>query len=200
VSYPLSLATFGLDHKATLNYPRQLEHGARISSAAVGLEGHSMRIVCFLLITATTLVSGCAARIARSGTDLTPLKSKEEIHAKLGKPVRTGIEESQFFEEYRTHRKIADPNPFKYFGPGYAMAVILTCGLCEPICVAGELCRVSRQTVLGQTVRVTYDSTGSVTNIYLDGESLFEWFPGGVPPSRALPLSAELVPGDAGCP
>lgn len=123
----------------------------------------------------TPFASGCAALIARSGTDLTCLQTKEEIHAQLGVPSTAGVEEGRYFEEYRTRRKIAQP--MKYFGPGYAMGIVLTCGVSELICVPTELYLVCHRGLLGQTVRVTYDVADTVYNVELNGNSLYLFGP-----------------------
>ena len=58
------------------------------------------------------------------------------------------------------------------FGEGYAMLLIMTGGTCELILTPVELSRMSKRTIFGQTIRVTYDPTGHVTGESLDGESL----------------------------
>ncbi len=132
------------------------------------------RIACFLLVATTPLLSGCASIIARTGTDLYCLKSKEEVQAKLGKPVATGMEDGEFFEEYRTRRKIAEQWPARCSGIGYAMLVTMTCGTSELISVPNELFILGRRTLLGQPIRVTYGEDGSVKYVRLDEPSMWE--------------------------
>jgi hypothetical protein len=130
-----------------------------------------MRTVCLLLFASVLPASGCAALIAQSGTDLTPLTTKAEIHAALGEPAVSGVSGGQPFEEYRTRRKIAD----RPLGEGYAIALVETLGAIDLICVPAELYLTGRRTLLGQTIRVTYDSTDKVAGLYRDGESLYFW-------------------------
>jgi YD repeat-containing protein len=54
----------------------------------------------------------------------------------------------------------------------YGMGMVITCGTIELILTPCELYHVARTTLLGQTVRVTYDDAGAVTGIRLDGEPL----------------------------
>lgn len=129
------------------------------------------RTACLLLVAAAYLSGGCAAMVARSGRDLTGLKTREAIRAKLGEPCASGIGEGETFEEFRTHRKVA-VYPIRYFGPGYAMLLALTWGTADLVLVPYELCLAGRKVLLGQTVRVTYDARGKVTAISCDGESV----------------------------
>ena len=125
-----------------------------------------------LLIAAASLSGGCAVMIARSGKDLTDLTTKVEVHAALGEPDAVGADEGGAFEEFRTHRKIADYG-IRYAGPGYAMGLVMTCGLIDLILVPQELYLAGRRSILGQTIRVSYDDDG-VKGIALDGEPF--WF------------------------
>lgn len=131
-----------------------------------------MRIARRLLIATACLSGGCAAMIARSGKDLAHLETREEVHAKLGTPSACGVGECGPYEEFRTHWKIARPYDLKYFGPGYAMGLFLTCGAIDLILVPQELYLAARGTIRGQTIRATYDSEGALTQILMDGESL----------------------------
>lgn len=69
-----------------------------------------MQIAYLLLIAPILLSGGCAGMIAGCGRDLTPLKTKEEVHAQLGAPSASGVADGNFFEEFRTRRKIAESN------------------------------------------------------------------------------------------
>src|SRR5687767_4648549 len=102
-----------------------------------------MRKVLLLLVATAPLSSGYAYTIAGSGTDLTSLTTREEIHARLGKPVVTRMEakggmeakHGAYCEEFRTRRKIAEPHTLRCFGPGYAMGLVMTGGALELFCV-----------------------------------------------------------------
>src|SRR5436309_2569017 len=98
-----------------------------------------MRKAFFPLIAVTAMCGGCAPMIARKGTDLTKFNSREEIRACLGEPSATGLEHGIPFEEYRTHRKIAEPCPWRYLcGEGYAALLLVTCGTWEIIPLSDE--------------------------------------------------------------
>ena len=71
---------------------------------------------------------------------------------------------------------------------GYAMLDVMTCGTAELILIPHELYHLASRTLLGQTIRITYNASGAVTGHYLDGESLdFPGFSG--PPDPIGPLS-----------
>src|SRR5262245_47618588 len=53
----------------------------------------AMRPLFLLLVTSLAMVNGCSAMIASYGKDLSGLKSKEEVHTKLGEPEKNGVEE-----------------------------------------------------------------------------------------------------------
>ena len=134
-----------------------------------------MRVAYLLLIATVSFSAGCAGMIARCGKDLTGLETKEEVHAQLGEPAAKGVVDGKPFEEYFTRRKIAEPYPLRYFGPGYPMGLIGTLGTIELILVPEELYLIGKRTLRGQTIRVTYDASSAVTGIALDGESLFNF-------------------------
>ena len=154
-----------------------------------------MRIACLLLAALASFSSGCAAFIASRGKDLTVLTTKEEVHAVLGEPAASGVDEGQVFEEFRTRQKIAT---FSWvFGEGYLMLMVGTGGTAELVLTPMELYRVCKGTLLGQTIRVTYDTAGRATGHYLNGESLppsqlFRTLPpveqGQIPPAPLPPL------------
>jgi len=72
------------------------------------------------------------------------------------------------------------------------MGLIMTLGTIEVINVPHELYLMGRRTLLGQTIRVNYDASNAVRQIYLDGEPLILFLPSPhsewvqeVPPRRA---------------
>jgi hypothetical protein len=134
-----------------------------------------MRLVCWLLLVSALFSSGCAMMIATTGKDLTKLKTKNDLHAWLGEPEKAGVENGQEFEEFRTRWKIADRTT-RYVGPGYAMGLVITCGTCDLVLVPYELYLIGQRTVLGQTIRVTYNQKGEVTGESLDGQPFFALF------------------------
>ena len=49
-------------------------------------------------------------RGAASGKDLRTIATRDEVHEQFGEPCRTGTANGQAFEDYRTRRKIAEPD------------------------------------------------------------------------------------------
>ena len=122
-----------------------------------------MRFALLLAATAAPLSVGCTAIIARSGEDLSALKTREQVHDSFGTPVATGTSDGQTYEEYRSRRKIAEPH-----GPGYAMSLALTLGLTELYWFPRELYLLGRHTILGRDICFTYDAAGNVTAVHID--------------------------------
>jgi hypothetical protein len=134
-----------------------------------------MRPLPLLLVPSLLFTSGCAGLIAQSGTDLASLNTREEFHAALGQPVTSGVADGVFFEEYHTRRKIAEPWACCGYGEGYAMMLVATFGAIDLLCVPCELYQIGRNTVLGQTIRVTYGPTGAAWELSIDGEQALVW-------------------------
>ena len=177
------LVTIGLTHQvadvgtvAVLAFDRGYMHrGSRMAHPAI-LRGLSHMPTSTLKILIALLSSGCAGFISSRGEDLHVLETKERVRAVLGEPVNSGVEKGQGFEEYTTRRKIASGmGCISYNRLSYHKTVRATLGICELILVPGELCLMGKRTLLGQTIRVTYDGTDHVTEQYLDGELL--WLP-----------------------
>ena len=125
-----------------------------------------MRSTCRILIVIALLPTGCSMLIARSGSDLSKLTTRELVHEKFGEPSTVGRADGESFEEFRTRRKIAEPLRSASLG----MGIVMTYGLGEFICFPYELYLLVRRTAFGQDVRFTYNSTSTVTRVFLDGK------------------------------
>jgi hypothetical protein len=123
-----------------------------------------------VLVFCAALSNGCSMLIAQSGKDLNICATREEVRAELGEPCASGVEEGKRFEEYRSRWKISEAGSYGCltYGMGFAM----TFGASELLLFPQALYLLGKRTVLGQTVRVTYDDAGIVTGLYLDGEDL----------------------------
>jgi hypothetical protein len=128
-----------------------------------------MRPLYLLLAASVALSGGCAPLIVGCGEDLASLKTKEEVHARLGEPAVRGVTDGLPFEEYHTRRKIAEE---QRYGEMYGPFWLMTCGALDLPFVPYELCRAGWRTLAGQTVCVTYDAAGTVIGLELDGEPL----------------------------
>jgi YD repeat-containing protein len=131
------------------------------------LHAGTMRYYCSLILAASALLSsGCSLLIARSGTDLYKLSTREQVHEKFGDPCTTGtIEgqpfEGQQFETFLTRQKISED----YFVTAHhCMEIAMTYGLLEFIAFPHELYLLGRRSLFGQNIRFTYDATGNVTS------------------------------------
>jgi YD repeat-containing protein len=110
-----------------------------------------------------------------SGKDLTTLKTREAIHDQFGEPSATGFAEGKPFEEFRTRWKISEQKTAKCMT--YGMGLAMTFGMGEPFYFfPHELYLLGKRTLLGQTIRVTYDGSGNVAGILLDGEQIDMFF------------------------
>jgi hypothetical protein len=130
-----------------------------------------MRRADLLFVAVLGLCAGCAALVASSGQDLTPLRTRDEVHTQFGKPDKDGVENGVVYEEYFTHRKIAERNSAR-LGDGYGMALLMTCGLADLVFLPRELFVAGERAIAGETIRVTYDESNDVTGFTLDGQPL----------------------------
>jgi len=106
--------------------------------------------------------------IAQSGEDLSTLTTKEQVDEHFGTPCATGANGGQSFEDFTTRRKISEPLRID----GYSMSLGMTYGIGELYLFPYELYLLGRRTILGGHLRFVYDDKGSVTAVFLDGESL----------------------------
>jgi YD repeat-containing protein len=127
-----------------------------------------MRLAARLFLVPVLFSSGCAASLARLGTDPTKLETKEEVRAQFGEPDKSGVVEGLCYEEYSTRRKIATEAPW---AEGEVMFFAMTLGLIEIPLLSHELYRTTKGAAAGQRLRFTYDHLGRVIRIDLDGES-----------------------------
>ena len=70
----------------------------------------TMRVVRLVLALTAVLPAGCAALVAKTGTDTTRFATREQVRAEFGPPDETGEEKDEPFDQFRTRRKIA-PSP-----------------------------------------------------------------------------------------
>jgi hypothetical protein len=125
-----------------------------------------MRCTSGILLLFALAASGCSSLIARSGYYPGELKTVQEVHDKFGEAIAGGTHDGYSYEEFHTHLKIADWMRGVQLGMGFAY----TFGLFEIVMFPSELCRTGANTILGQDIRFAYDSAGTVTYFYLDGE------------------------------
>src|SRR5436190_661603 len=127
-----------------------------------------MRTPCLILVANAMLSSGCSSLIARSGSDLSTLTTREQVHAQFGDPSSEDVVEGQPVEDYRTRRKISEPVRSVHLG----MSVTMTYGVGELFAFPSELFLLGQRTLVGQDLRFQYDSNGVVTSVLLDGKQL----------------------------
>ncbi len=127
-----------------------------------------MRTACLLLMAAMPLTSGCSILIAARGEDMEKLTTRDQVRERFGEPRASVSVEGVLFEEYRTRRKISEPDR----AWALSMCVGLTYGLAEFIAFPHELYLLGSRTLLGQDVRFTYDSAGNLRTVHLDGLSI----------------------------
>lgn len=147
-----------------------------------------MRSVWLLLAAGGISASGCAGLIASSGQNLSKLTTQDEVRASFGSPVATGQVDHKPYEEFSTHRKIADTDASMRL----CMVAVASCGFSECLFFPLEVFSVSRQALVGQRLRFTYDEAGNVTAITFDGKPVMlppREVPGSAPPP-VTPVSA----------
>ena len=129
-----------------------------------------MRLFLILLAGLALLSGGCSVYMARSGQDLRPLATRDQVQHEFGLPAETGTTtDGQAYEDYRTRRKISEVARSSSMG----MGVVMTYGLLEILYFPTELYNYGRRFCVGQTVRFEYDPTGKVCGAKLNDHSLW---------------------------
>ena len=156
-----------------------------------------MRYARLLLPFLAALACGCSCMIAGAGTDLGAVETKAEMHSVLGEPVTRGLADGQPYEEFRTRMVISDDQSST--DEGYALLLFVSCGTSELVTVPYQLGLLCKRSLVGQTVRVTYDQKGHVSQVDRDGESVLGPFKRtrrvpGQPGNEILPVAASDAP------
>jgi YD repeat-containing protein len=143
------------------------------------------------------LACGCSCMIAGAGKDLGAVDTRAEMHGVLGEPVTRGVANGEPYEEFHTRMVIRDDQSAA--GEGYALLLFITCGTSELVTVPYQLGLLCKRSIAGQTVRVTYDKNGNVTQVDRDGESVLGLFKKnrrsvGQPGNEILPVAASDAP------
>jgi len=118
-----------------------------------------------LLLLCNLLCAGCSALIAYSGEDVGKLEKKEQVHKSFGTPIKLGIADGQEFEEYRTHRKISEP---EVAGVNFILGAE-SLGLLEIWMFPAAILQNTWNTLIGLTLRFEYGSNGDVVDILING-------------------------------
>src|SRR4051812_8457773 len=124
-----------------------------------------MRWVYPALVAAVVPSAGCSAFVASRGEDLNALATREQVRRAFGNPPTSN--ESQPYDEFRTHRKISE----RWRGEYLLIPCVATCGLSEVVLLPRELFVAARQVVAGHSLRFDYDADGNVVAVALNGES-----------------------------
>jgi hypothetical protein len=122
----------------------------------------------FVLVSIFAISAGCSSMVAVSGKDVSTLASADQVHKEFGKPTATGVADDREYEEYKTHCKIADPQRAGIL----VMGDLMTSGLMEVFLFPYEMACLGHTAIMGDTLRVCYDSQHNVTDVYLDGDQI----------------------------
>lgn len=125
-----------------------------------------VRTVNLLVLVLALSTIGCSVLVVNSGTNLEKLTTRAQVHDSFGQPINSGQIDDEPFEEFITHRKIAEQNMNIYLVMGYAG----TFGLGELIWFPQQSYLAIRRSVVGQRLRFTYDEAGMVTHICRDDD------------------------------
>ncbi len=142
----------------------------------------------WVLIGAILSCTGCGACLTQVGTNVSTFPTREVVHQELGQPTASGVVEGQPYEEFVTHRVIAQPEA----GVGVTMLDCTTFFLAELVLFPYEIYLTADRSIEGQTLRFTYDNAGNVKDIQRDGKPAF------APPFNALSPPTDIQPLDAG--
>jgi hypothetical protein len=122
-----------------------------------------MRYARILPLFFALLPIGCsgAACIAWVGTDLSDLKTKDDVHGMFGDPTAFGPDGASM-EKYHTRRKFNDPNDTSELMELCSM----TFGLADFITFPSQVYQAMCNICFGQDVWFTYNGEGKVTGVY----------------------------------
>lgn len=125
-----------------------------------------------LLLTATALLSsGCAACIARMGTDPGHAHSREEVHEMFGQPAAVEGADDHLHEDFCYHGKVAE----NLQAAVLALCSLETLGLMDIYLFPYEIGRAGWNTLWGYDLRFYYNDTGKVTNYTINGTPGMDW-------------------------
>jgi hypothetical protein len=102
--------------------------------------------------------SGCSLLIMDCGKKIEDCKTRDEVRALIGEPEITGVNESDEFDDFFTHAKIAESNQANILG----IYVATTLGIYEIIWTPYQGYRALKNIICGQRIRVYYDTDGRV--------------------------------------
>lgn len=145
-----------------------------------------MRFACLLIAAIFVPTTGCSLLVVNSGKDLSALTTQAEVQQSFGPPSVTATADGQVYEEFTTHRKIAQPWMNIYL----CTYDVATLGLIEFVAFPQVLYQSARGTLLGQRLRFTYDAAGNVTQVQLNGEAV----PWGAVPTPANSQAGPTLP------
>lgn len=130
--------------------------------------GWRVRIFAGLLLACVPASAGCSSLIAYSGRDVKGLENKDQVRASFGRPLLAGSDNGCEFEEYRTRRKVSEPE----LAAAFFILGAETLGIWELGAFPLMVLRASGAAVFGQTVRFEYGSDGKVKDILINGTSM----------------------------
>lgn len=126
-----------------------------------------MRYALLLLLAPTLLATGCSICIAQAGKDPTDFASRDELHARLGPPIRTTTDpDGTVMEEFRSRQKYEEVTR----SAGMGMGIAMTFGLGELVCFPRELLFEAKRIVFGQVLKYEFRPDGSFS-VSIDGRS-----------------------------
>lgn len=114
-----------------------------------------------LLVAIALSECGCSTLIARSGKNVEIWKTRDQIRDVMGTPVTTGIEDGREFDDFVTHKKIAEDSRIY----GLSVYFAMTCGFSEILTLPNEAYRAIRNMTVGTDLRFYYDANGRITSI-----------------------------------
>ena len=88
-----------------------------------------MQLSYVLLAGCALLPTGCSVLMARSGKDLNPLTTQDQVHHEFGLPSAAGTTDGKPYEEFKTRSKLSEMQRSYSMGMGVAM----TFGLLETL-------------------------------------------------------------------
>jgi hypothetical protein len=130
-----------------------------------------MRPLVLFCVAVTLLQTGCAARIARVGTDTSQFTTRDQVHQALGRPDASGGAEGETYEDYCYQGKVAENMRASVL----FLVSVGSLGLVDFYYVPCELLRACWMPLVGYDLHFQYDGEGKVTKHTVEGVPGMPW-------------------------
>jgi hypothetical protein len=125
-----------------------------------------VRLLHVLLIPCVLPAAGCTAVLVAGGKDVSELATRDDVRREFGMPLAADQAGDESHDDYHSRRKIAKGRDWEQ---AYLMVTALSLGISEVFVFPVEISRTCSWLLFGQDIRFTYDQSGNVMKVEVDG-------------------------------